>query len=88
MIMKNCFLKRNQIAFVSNSAMKDFGKTHIKMMACVYDFDGEFAIISNRVKNKALDVFATGTTFLNPDSKPLVENVSGAGVFNLDFAKE
>ncbi len=88
MIMKNCFLKRNQIAFVSNSAMKDFGKTHIKMMACVYDFDGEFAIISNRVKNKALDVFATGTTFLNPDSKPLVENVSGAGVFNLDFAKK
>ncbi len=82
-VLKNCFLGKSKIVFTSNSEMKDFGKTFIRMYGCVYDFQGEYPVIVNNVKSKELDVFSSGTVMLG--GKAAVSDASEKSVFNCDF---
>jgi hypothetical protein len=50
----NSSLKNNPIRFVSNKAMKDYLRTKINMIGCVFNHDKTMELVVNEVKNKEI----------------------------------
>ena len=82
-VANNCHLKKNKFLFFCNSAMKDFGKTSLRLSNCTFDVPENFVLIENRIKNKQLDVQATGSIL--PNGKPAVKDRLDRNFFDCDF---
>lgn len=74
MVLKNCSLRQNDINFKSNSEMKDFGKSFIRMYGCTIDAPKDFVFIDNKLENKEVDIYTNGTIIANQTPKVLNKN--------------
>ena len=86
MVITNCSLRKNKILFFCNSDMKDFGKTFLRISNCTFDTPENFVLIENRIKNKQLDVKATGSIL--PNGKPAVKDRLDRNFFDCDFLEK
>ena len=83
MVLKNCSLRNNQIIFRSNSDIKDFGKTFIRMMGCTLNMSKKMPLVVNKIPQKEIDFYSAGTAVLG--ETPLAPENSGKGKFDCDF---
>lgn len=54
--INSCVFGNGGISFYGNGAMKDYLKTKINMIGCVFNGKGNFCLLSNKVKNKKIDL--------------------------------
>jgi hypothetical protein len=60
--IRNCRLRNNSIAFLSNAPLADYGLTKLKMIDCVFDYPGQLELIRNAIQHKTVDLQTTGST--------------------------
>ncbi|SMP47984.1 hypothetical protein SAMN06265222_102371 [Neorhodopirellula lusitana] len=81
----NCSLRNNKIRFRGNKAMADYGKTQINITGCVFQHDGEMALVTNTVDRKEIYLQTASNTVLNADFKATIEPGSGNIVVRSDL---
>ena len=78
----NSSLKDSKIEFVGNKAMKDYGKTTINMIGCVFNHAGKMELVSNTVDGKLIELKTTASIQV-PDNFS-AEVTSGNGKILVD----
>ncbi len=64
-VIANSTFRNNPISFVSNKAMKDYGKTAITLSACTFAHPGKLALLKNSIENKKIDFVSFGSMVLS-----------------------
>ena len=64
-VIANSTLRNNAISFISNKAMKDYGKTAITLSTCTFAHPGKLALLKNSIENKKIDFVSFGSMVLS-----------------------
>jgi hypothetical protein len=59
--IRNSSFQNNQIQFRGNGAMKDYLKTKVSMVGCVFNHAGPMDLLLNSVTNKVVDLNTSGS---------------------------
>ena len=64
--INNCTLRDNNISFVSNKAMQDYGPTKMQMNGCRFYAKGKWELVRNTIANKRVELVTTGSMTYDP----------------------
>jgi hypothetical protein len=81
----NSAFRNNSISFVTNGAMSDFGKTHINVYGCVFNYEGEYALLKNRVKEKEISLSTSSNLVRSPSYSAKVLTGEGKVTISSDL---
>lgn len=79
--VNNCTLRDNNICFVSNRAMEDYGPTTIQMTGCRFYAKGAWPVVESRVPNKKVTLKTSGSMTYDPSFSACT---AGKGFFTVD----
>ena len=80
--IRNSSLKNNQIQFRGNGAMKDYLKTEVSMLGCVFNHAGAMDLIVNSVANKEIHFQTSGSVATSDKFSARI--VAGGGKITTD----
>ena len=81
----NSTLRNNRIAFFSNKAMTNYGKTRINIIGCVFAQPGKLQLISNRTPNKAISLKTSASIELSEHFSASVDSGEGSIAVDSDL---
>jgi hypothetical protein len=73
----NCTFRNGGISFVDNKAMTDYGPTGIQINGCRFYANGKWKLIDNRIKNKKINLVASGNMAFGESFAPVLLGVPG-----------
>lgn len=78
----NASLKNNRIQFVTNKAMRDYGKTTINLIGCTFAHPGKMDLLVNKIPNKEIVLKTASSVELSDRFSASV--VAGDGKISVD----
>ena len=73
--INDCTLRENNISFVSNKAMQDYGPTKMQMNGCRFYARGDWCLVGNTIANKKVELVTTGSMTYDPAFSASVSKV-------------